>query len=144
MSGLRSEHLERWRETLGHFDAVRFPALRRLRFSSLESCILCPEACASDAIVQFWRAQIDTADARGRGGFFTGRLSPRASVKSVSVPKLTGWKFAESLPEVKAGFDDSKWVTADHTMTNITDNPLFGDGRVLYGKRLWHAKGPRY
>lgn len=65
MSGLRSEHLERWRETLGHFDATRFPALRRLKFSSLESCVLCPEACASDVIVQFWRAQIEAADARG-------------------------------------------------------------------------------
>ncbi|EJD40841.1 hypothetical protein AURDEDRAFT_115708 [Auricularia subglabra TFB-10046 SS5] len=65
MSGLRAEHLERWRETLGHFDASRFPALRKLKFASLESCILCPEACGSDAIVQFWRAQIEEADARG-------------------------------------------------------------------------------
>ncbi|KAI0632368.1 glycoside hydrolase superfamily [Trametes polyzona] len=74
-----------------------------------------------------------TTDARGRGGFLTGHLNERASIKNVHVPKLTGWKFADSLPEVKPGFDDSKWVTADHTTTNISRKPLFGDGRVLFG-----------
>lgn len=71
--------------------------------------------------------------ARGRGGFLRGQLAERASVKSVQVPKLTGWQFADSLPEVAAGFDDAAWVVADHTSTNITRKPLFGDGRVLFG-----------
>ncbi|KAH9850132.1 glycoside hydrolase superfamily [Lenzites betulinus] len=75
-----------------------------------------------------------TTNAQGRGGFFTGRLAERAAVKSVSAPKLSGWQFADSLPEVKAGFDDSAWVVADHTSTNISHKPLFGDGRVLFGK----------
>ncbi|KAI0790298.1 glycoside hydrolase superfamily [Irpex lacteus] len=52
--------------------------------------------------------------------------------RDIRVPSLTGWKFQDSLPEVKDGFDDSKWMTADHTTTNITQKPLFGDGRVLY------------
>ncbi|KAI0352572.1 hypothetical protein OH77DRAFT_1428259 [Trametes cingulata] len=74
-----------------------------------------------------------TTDARGRGGFLTGHLAERAAVKGVSAPKLTGWRFADSLPEVGAGFDDSAWTVADHTTTNITRKPLFGDGRVLFG-----------
>lgn len=74
-----------------------------------------------------------TTTARGRGGFLRGQLAERASVKGVQVPKLTGWQFVDSLPEVAAGFDDSAWVVADHTSTNITRKPLFGDGRVLFG-----------
>ncbi|KAI0790316.1 glycoside hydrolase superfamily [Irpex lacteus] len=66
-------------------------------------------------------------------GFLQGQLEFTLNQeKDIRVPSLTGWKFQDSLPEVKDGFDDSKWVTADHTTTNIT-KPLFGDGRVLYG-----------
>ncbi|KAI0823943.1 glycoside hydrolase superfamily [Trametes gibbosa] len=74
-----------------------------------------------------------TTDARGRGGVFTGHLQARAAVKGVRAPTLSGWRFADSLPEVKAGFDDAAWVVADHTATNVSQKPLFGDGRVLYG-----------
>ena len=67
-------------------------------------------------------------------GFLQGRLEFTLNKeKDIHVPSLTGWKFQDSLPEVKDGFDDSRWVTADHTATNITQKPLFGDGRVLYG-----------
>ena len=67
-------------------------------------------------------------------GFLLGRLEFTLNKeKDIHVPSLTGWKFQDSLPEVKDGFDDSRWVTADHTTTNITQKPLFGDGRVLYG-----------
>ncbi|KAI0632367.1 glycoside hydrolase superfamily [Trametes polyzona] len=69
----------------------------------------------------------------GHGGFLTGHLNPRASIKGIQTPKLTGWKYADSLPEVKPGFDDSKWVVADHTTTNITHKRMFGDGRILFG-----------
>ncbi len=66
-------------------------------------------------------------------GFLQGQLEFTLNKeKDIRVPSLTGWKFQDSLPEVKDGFGDSKWVTADHTTTNIT-KPLFGDGRVLYG-----------
>ncbi|KAI0313595.1 glycoside hydrolase family 35 protein [Amylostereum chailletii] len=50
-----------------------------------------------------------------------------------SAPTLSGWKFKDSLPEIQAGFDDSEWIVANHTTTNITEKPLYGDGRVLYG-----------
>lgn len=66
-------------------------------------------------------------------GGFTGTLAPRAAVRSVQVPKLTGWKFKDSLPEIQAGFDDSAWTVANHTTTNIPFPPYYGDGRILYG-----------
>ena len=50
-----------------------------------------------------------------------------------AVPKLDQWKFKNSLPEVSSGFDDSSWVLANRTTTNIPKKPLYGDGRVLYG-----------
>ncbi|KAJ7022668.1 glycoside hydrolase family 35 protein [Mycena alexandri] len=73
-----------------------------------------------------------TAGVTATGGF-TGTLTPRAAVKSVTVPKLTGWKFMDSLPEIGATFDDSAWTVANHTTTNIPFKPYYGDGRVLYG-----------
>ncbi|KAI0747487.1 glycoside hydrolase superfamily [Fomes fomentarius] len=66
-------------------------------------------------------------------GVLTGRLEQSPKVKEVKVPKLSGWKYANSLPEIMADFDDSDWVVADHTSTNITIGMAFGDGRVLYG-----------
>ncbi|KAI0339083.1 hypothetical protein BDW22DRAFT_1362002 [Trametopsis cervina] len=70
----------------------------------------------------------------GIPGFLQGQLSFTLNpTRDIKIPSLTGWKFKDSLPEVQNGFDDSKWVTADHTTTNITQKPLFGDGRVLYG-----------
>ena len=63
----------------------------------------------------------------------TGHLSLSKEASGITVPKLTNWKFADSLPEVQSGFSDEKWVVADHTTTNITAKPKFGDGRILYG-----------
>ena len=53
----------------------------------------------------------------------------------MKVPNLTGWRFSDSLPEIKAGFDDSSWAVADHVSTNIGVKPLSFDGRVFYGER---------
>ncbi|KAK6984994.1 glycoside hydrolase family 35 protein [Favolaschia claudopus] len=66
-------------------------------------------------------------------GGITGTLTPRSVVKTVSVPKLTGWKFMDSLPEIQSNFDDSSWTVANHTSTNSPFKPYYGDGRVLYG-----------
>ncbi|KAF7297199.1 Glycoside hydrolase family 35 protein [Mycena indigotica] len=66
-------------------------------------------------------------------GGFSGTLAPRSVVKSVTIPKLTAWKFQDSLPEISAGFDDSSWTVANHTVTNIPLKPYYGDGRILYG-----------
>ena len=77
-------------------------------------------------------ARVDVR-AEGGGALLTGRLEESAAVREVRVPKLTGWKFADSLPEVRGGFDDEAWTVANKTTTNINLKPVFGDGRVLYG-----------
>lgn len=86
-----------------------------------------------------WNGELVPVDAsavsggsNGRG-VLTGHLSPKTSVNSIRVPSLDNWKFADSLPEVKSSFDDSKWIVANNTKTNITAKPLYGDGRILYG-----------
>ncbi|KAJ6612291.1 beta-galactosidase, domain 2-domain-containing protein [Mycena sp. CBHHK59/15] len=73
-----------------------------------------------------------TAGVTTTGGF-TGTLVPRSAVKFISAPKLSGWKFKDSLPEIGAAFDDSAWAVANHTTTNIPFKPYYGDGRILYG-----------
>jgi hypothetical protein len=64
-------------------------------------------------------------------GTFVGHLT--FSSTKITVPALSDWKFRDSLPEIQATFDDSSWVVANHTMTNIPFKPYYGDGRVLYG-----------
>ncbi|KAJ7817707.1 glycoside hydrolase family 35 protein, partial [Mycena olivaceomarginata] len=66
-----------------------------------------------------------TAGVTATGGF-TATLTPRTAVKTVAVPKLTGWKSGQT-------FDDSTWTVANHTTTNIPFKPYYGDGRILYG-----------
>jgi Beta-galactosidase, domain 2/Beta-galactosidase, domain 3 len=67
-------------------------------------------------------------------GGFVGQLSARTvSTTGISVPKLGGWKYQDSLPEIGSGYDDAAWVTANKTTTNIPLKPYYGDGRVLYG-----------
>lgn len=81
-----------------------------------------------------WNGERVRVQNHGRG-FFTGELTMSTSVKEAKnkVPELKGWRFADSLPEVQPGFDDSEWVVANRTTTNAFVKPLFGDGRVLYG-----------
>ncbi|PIL34819.1 hypothetical protein GSI_02606 [Ganoderma sinense ZZ0214-1] len=79
-----------------------------------------------------WNGERVEVEGDGRG-VLRGKLTLSEVVRGVEVPTLGGWRYADSLPEVKAGFDDSDWVVADHTSTNITQGMLFGDGRVLYG-----------
>jgi Beta-galactosidase, domain 2/Beta-galactosidase, domain 3 len=72
-----------------------------------------------------------THDLSRQPGTFVGYLP--FSNTNMTVPTLTGWKFSDSLPEVKVTFDDSNWVVANHTTTKIPFKPYYGDGRVLYG-----------
>jgi hypothetical protein len=67
-------------------------------------------------------------------GGFVGQLQTRHSLTSgVKVPKLTEWKFQDSLPEIQESFNDDIWAIANHTTTNIPLKPYYGDGRILYG-----------
>ena len=67
-------------------------------------------------------------------GGFVGQLQMRHSLTAgIKVPKLTRWKFKDSLPEIQKSFNDDIWAVANHTTTNIPLKPYYGDGRVLYG-----------
>lgn len=72
-----------------------------------------------------------THDLSRHPGTFVGYLP--FSNTNMTVPTLTRWKFSDSLPEIKATFNDSNWVVANHTATKIPFKPYYGDGRVLYG-----------
>ncbi|ESK87049.1 glycoside hydrolase family 35 protein [Moniliophthora roreri MCA 2997] len=69
------------------------------------------------------------------GSVMTGTISSSKSglLAKDTVVELGPWKYADSLPEIRGCFDDSGWVEANHTQTNIPHPMLYGDGRVLYG-----------
>ncbi|KAK6536689.1 hypothetical protein TWF281_000910 [Arthrobotrys megalospora] len=50
----------------------------------------------------------------------------RTTTPRVDVPDLARlkWKYINTLPEVSSGYDDSSWVTADHTYTPNKIKPL--------------------
>jgi Beta-galactosidase, domain 2/Beta-galactosidase, domain 3 len=66
-------------------------------------------------------------------GVFTGQLRTKERATAISVPTLSHWKFADSLPEIREAFSDKKWTVANHTRTNIPFRPHYTDGRILYG-----------
>ncbi|EIW81147.1 glycoside hydrolase family 35 protein [Coniophora puteana RWD-64-598 SS2] len=66
-------------------------------------------------------------------GGFVGQLSLSSSASGISVPQLSGWKYADSLPEIQSNFSDASWTLANHTTTVIPFPPYYGDGRILYG-----------
>ncbi|KAJ7141923.1 glycoside hydrolase family 35 protein [Mycena crocata] len=74
-----------------------------------------------------------TPSGSSSSGIFTGRIV--LPQEPIHVPDLeqTNWKFKDSLPEIQSGFDDSDWVLANHTTTNIPWPMYYGDGRILYG-----------
>ncbi|KAJ7740521.1 glycoside hydrolase family 35 protein [Mycena metata] len=75
----------------------------------------------------------DLAEGDAGGSVRVFDLRPRAALASVRVPELSGWRYRDSLPEVREAFDDAEWVTADHTETNVPEKMWYGDGRILYG-----------
>ncbi|KAK0186885.1 glycoside hydrolase family 35 protein [Armillaria mellea] len=67
-------------------------------------------------------------------GGLVGELSlSSASVDIAVAPRLEGWKFRDSLPEIRPSFDDGSFVVANHTTTNIPWKPYYSDGTILYG-----------
>ncbi|KAF8752797.1 Beta-galactosidase, domain 3 [Rhizoctonia solani] len=84
----------------------------------------------------FWNGfPVDTMlqdSSRGTSGVLRFQIAPRFRTNDITVPELANWRYQDSLPEVKDGFDDSKWTVANRTSTNIPEGPHFGD-KVLYG-----------
>ena len=69
-------------------------------------------------------------------GVLSGKLAQSVGLKDIRLPKLGGWKFNDSLPEIQPGFDDSTWIVANKTTTNLSVKPA--SGVVLYGEPpLW-------
>lgn len=66
-------------------------------------------------------------------GALTGRLAgPRTTWSLPDLTKST-WRYANSLPEIEASFNDSALVSADHTNTTNPFPPYYGGPWVLYG-----------
>ncbi|KAJ3987841.1 glycoside hydrolase family 35 protein [Lentinula detonsa] len=80
-----------------------------------------------------WNGESVSLETNSRSKIRTGKIS--STQVFIQVPDLEeiGWKFNNSLPEVQADFDDSDWVVANHTTTNIPFPMYYGDGRILYG-----------
>jgi beta-galactosidase GanA len=75
---------------------------------------------------------------KGADGSLSGTVSGPAPV---TLPALTGWKFAYETPEAQPGYDDSSWTLADHPVSNASapSTPVlyasdygFGHGFVWY------------
>ncbi|KAF9522175.1 glycoside hydrolase family 35 protein [Crepidotus variabilis] len=75
----------------------------------------------------------------------TDNNSPKTDLNAWAsrVPDLSGatWRFADSLPEVKEDWNDSGWVEANHTTTNVPFPMNYGDGRILYGCDYGYCEG---
>lgn len=56
----------------------------------------------------FWNTTIDYQD-------------PKIQLPSL---RELDWKYVDSLPEIQASYDDSRWTSADHTSTNNSVAPL--------------------
>ena len=56
-------------------------------------------------------------------GSITAQI-PGADDRRISLPALTGWRSANSLPEVELTYDDSKWTTCNKTSTLSPVAPL--------------------
>ncbi|KAK0200111.1 glycoside hydrolase family 35 protein [Desarmillaria ectypa] len=67
------------------------------------------------------------------GGLVGDLTLSSASVDIAVAPTLKGWKFRDSLPEIRPTFDDSSFLVANHTTTNIPLKPYYSDGTILYG-----------
>lgn len=105
-------------------------ALRGDLNQSVMLTVVAPEDVTS---VTWNGEEVQTASVTSTGGILGGYLEMSSSVTSVSVPALTGWKYADSLPEVYSNYSDAEWTVANHTTTNIPGY-LYGDGRILFGE----------
>ncbi|KAJ8507040.1 hypothetical protein ONZ45_g10555 [Pleurotus djamor] len=109
-------------------------ALRGDLSESVRLSVIAPSTIRSIS----WNGQRIDADLHASSqlsfkGAFISTLKTNTARSPIRVPKLGGWKFADSLPEITSGFSDASWALANHTTTNIPLKPFYGDGRILYG-----------
>ncbi|KZT69507.1 glycoside hydrolase family 35 protein [Daedalea quercina L-15889] len=104
-------------------------ALRGDLNQSVMLTVVAPEDVTS---VSWNGEEVQTSSLTSSGGILSGYLELSTSLSSISVPSLTGWKYADSLPEAYSNYSDAEWIVANHTTTNIPGY-LYGDGRILFG-----------
>jgi hypothetical protein len=95
------------------------PSVRTLSWNGI---LIAPDLTASRSMTTY-----------GSGIVATLRSRTKDLLAPIRVPELKGWKFADSLPEIRDGFSDANWTVADHKKTNNPFKPHYGDGTVLYG-----------
>jgi hypothetical protein len=111
-------------------DATAFGTHLALRGDLKDAVFLTVIAPKSYRTISWNGEPVDTMFTSTIGYATIGRAHIQAGI---SIPQLTNWKFADSLPEISAGFVDDTWTIANHTKTNIPISMKYGDGRVLYG-----------
>ena len=86
-----------------------------------------------------WNGQTLATHARSDGSLAgnVGRPAP------VSLPALSGWRFAFETPEAQSGYDDSNWVLADHSVTTnpttpVTTPVLYADDYGFHTGFVWY------
>jgi hypothetical protein len=81
-----------------------------------------------------WNGVPVASDLQSSSGVISVPLVPRLRQQKLAhPPKLSGWKYANSLPEIESGYSDAHWTIANHTSSNISLENYYGDGRILYG-----------
>lgn len=82
------------------------------------------EVVASDNIRNFhWNGK-NVSLKKSSYGSWTGIIKfQKPNIKITDLTKAT-WKYSPASPESDPNFDDSKWLTADHTTTNSTTEPI--------------------
>ncbi|KAG7098347.1 hypothetical protein E1B28_000306 [Marasmius oreades] len=64
-----------------------------------------------------------------------------STLGTITVPELKGWKYADGLPEVQKGYDDSKWVVADRENSTNPFVKYYGK-YYLYACEYGFCEGP--
>jgi beta-galactosidase GanA len=86
-----------------------------------------------------WNGQSLSTSVRGDGSL-AGSVGGPAPV---TLPALSGWRFAFETPEAQPGFDDSGWVLADHSVTTnptapVTTPVLYADDYGFHTGFVWY------
>jgi hypothetical protein len=73
-----------------------------------------------------WNNQILKTSKTPYGALQAQLSNTNTNTRTISLPSLiqAEWRVADSLPEIGAGYDDSKWTVCDKTTTNSPTKPL--------------------
>jgi beta-galactosidase GanA len=78
--------------------------------------------------------------------YWNGRRVPGGELpgpKPVTLPALSGWRYARDVPEVDPAFDDAKWTPVDRASTNNPTQPatppvLYADDYGFHYGDVWY------